>query len=286
MNRATALYRRLTCLIGLVRRRGSRVRLARRASVGVRSRRGRAFPAEIEKPPVAYHARRRLEASSAKLKESAWLEAITEYDPVAGFSYAIVAQGGSERIARRVLKRVLDAEKENTAAGEWHKGNLSRANYSFDFGGHDSTRHAAVAADAATARSTSRARLGAAHREIRRPRSRGRTAFEIAVVLGALGRRGEQLRARRRHHDARRDRVDGRRAHRRNIDILDDLRLQDGRRASGQRLPQIAREPLARSLPPSRTLPLELPVRSYASAVAGIDFLLNGRPCASKPSPR
>jgi hypothetical protein len=93
------------------------------------------FLSHLEKPPVAYHARRRLEAASEKLKESAWLEAVTEYDPAAGLTYTIVAQGGSERIRRRVLEAVLEAEQENSSRAEWRKGNLSRANYAFDFGG-------------------------------------------------------------------------------------------------------------------------------------------------------
>jgi hypothetical protein len=93
------------------------------------------FLAETEKPPVAYQARRRLEASSAKLNESAWMEAFTEYHPAAGFRYSIVAEGGSDRIRRRVLKSVLEAEKENSAANEWRSANLSRANYEFNFEG-------------------------------------------------------------------------------------------------------------------------------------------------------
>jgi hypothetical protein len=93
------------------------------------------FLVEIEKPPVAYQARRRLEASSSSLKESAWIEALTEYRPSVGFSYAIVAQGGSERIQRRVLKSVLEAEKENCTLEAWRKTNLSHANYEFNFGG-------------------------------------------------------------------------------------------------------------------------------------------------------
>lgn len=94
------------------------------------------FLADIEKPPLAYQARRRLEASSAKLKESAWLEAVTQYDPAVGLAYSIVAQGGSERIRRRVLEGVLEAERENSTSVEWRKGNLSHENYAFDFGGH------------------------------------------------------------------------------------------------------------------------------------------------------
>jgi hypothetical protein len=94
------------------------------------------FLADIEKPPVAYQARRRLEASSAKLKESAWMEAVTAYDPAGGFTYSIVAQGGSERIQRRVLQAVLEAEQEHSTRDQWRKSNLSRANYEFDFEGH------------------------------------------------------------------------------------------------------------------------------------------------------
>ena len=93
------------------------------------------FLSEIEKPPVAYQARRRLEASASKLNESAWMEVVTEFQPGSGFRYWIVGQGGSERIQRRVLKSVLQTEKENSVSDEWRSVNLSRANYEFDFGG-------------------------------------------------------------------------------------------------------------------------------------------------------
>ena len=93
------------------------------------------FLAEVEKPPVPYRALRRLEASSSKLHESAWVEAVTEYDRAAGFRYVIAAQGGSERIVRRVLAPVLETEREHSLRGEWQKTNLSRANYNFGFAG-------------------------------------------------------------------------------------------------------------------------------------------------------
>ena len=64
------------------------------------------------------------------------MEAVTQYDPAAGLTYSIVAHGGSERIRRRVLEAVLEKEQENSTRAEWRKGNLSRANYAFDFGGH------------------------------------------------------------------------------------------------------------------------------------------------------
>jgi hypothetical protein len=94
------------------------------------------FLADIEKPPVAYEARRRLEAASAKLNESAWLEATTRFDPAAGFTYSIVAEGGSERIRRRVLKAVLETERKSSTGDQLRRGMLSHENYAFDFGGH------------------------------------------------------------------------------------------------------------------------------------------------------
>src|SRR5215212_5413766 len=73
------------------------------------------FLSDIEKPPVAYQARRRMEASSSKLNESAWMEATTTYSPERGFQYQIVASGGSERIQNRVLRKVLETERENSS---------------------------------------------------------------------------------------------------------------------------------------------------------------------------
>ena len=135
MVRGTALFIGLGCLLALTVEdlagaRGAAVPTSNSEYAAVER-----FLETIEKPPVAYKARRRLDASSAKLKESAWMEAITEFDPATGFTYTIVAQGGSERIQRRVLKAVLEAERENATDAEWRKVNLSRANYEFDFGG-------------------------------------------------------------------------------------------------------------------------------------------------------
>lgn len=93
------------------------------------------FLAGIEKPPVAYQARRRLEAASAKLRESGWMEAITVYSPDGGFSYQIAAQGGSDRIRTRVLEKVLETEVENSAPHEWRRSVLSRDNYEFALDG-------------------------------------------------------------------------------------------------------------------------------------------------------
>jgi hypothetical protein len=89
------------------------------------------FIDDIEKEPVPYQAIRRLEASSAKLDESAWMEAFTQYTREGGFSYRVLSEGGSERIRNRALKGVLDGERESTA--QWRKSALTRENYDFNF---------------------------------------------------------------------------------------------------------------------------------------------------------
>jgi hypothetical protein len=100
---------------------------ASRADAGAIER----FIDDIEKEPVPYQAIRRLEASSSKLNESAWMEAFTEYSRTDGFSYRILSTGGSERILNRGLKAVLESEKETTT--EWRRGALTRENYDIVF---------------------------------------------------------------------------------------------------------------------------------------------------------
>jgi hypothetical protein len=94
------------------------------------------FIDNIERQPVAYQAVRRLEASSSKLNESAWMEAFTEYDPATGFQYRIMGEGGSNRIRNRVLKSVLEAERDNSTQAEWRKGAINRDNYDFNIDSH------------------------------------------------------------------------------------------------------------------------------------------------------
>jgi hypothetical protein len=86
---------------------------------------------QVGRRPVPYEATRRLEASSAKLNESAWLEALTEYDSAGGFRYRVLDEGGSSRIRRRVLLPVLEAERQNSSLEEWRKAALSPDNYDF-----------------------------------------------------------------------------------------------------------------------------------------------------------
>jgi hypothetical protein len=128
MRSLTPFVLALSCLMTLPAERlvGAAAEASRAEAVMVES-----FINDIEKAPIPYQAVRRLEASSSKLNESAWMEAFTEYSREGGFSYRVLSQGGSERILNRALKGVLDSEKENIA--EWRKGALTRENYDMIF---------------------------------------------------------------------------------------------------------------------------------------------------------
>jgi len=83
----------------------------------------------------AYRAARRLEAENGSRK--GWIEAITEYSPGMGFRYAITAEGGSGYIRSRVLKAVLDGERDVIAQGETASSSLNPSNYTFQANGID-----------------------------------------------------------------------------------------------------------------------------------------------------
>jgi hypothetical protein len=83
-----------------------------------------------------YRATRRLEAENGT--RSGWLEAVTEYSPANGFSYEITAEGGSGYIRAKVLRAVLDGERDVIAKGETARSSLARSNYNFQGNGVDS----------------------------------------------------------------------------------------------------------------------------------------------------
>jgi hypothetical protein len=88
----------------------------------------RQFLAQEDAQP-AYRAVRRLEAENGK--RSGWLEAVTEYSAQAGLNYNVTAEGGSEHIRSKVLRAVLDAERDMIARGEEGRASLVQANYAF-----------------------------------------------------------------------------------------------------------------------------------------------------------
>jgi hypothetical protein len=88
---------------------------------------------DAAQPP--YEAVRRLEARNGQ--RSAWMEAVTAYSQSAGFRYEITAEGGSDSIRTRVLRKVLDGEREIIALGETARSALARENYTFQPNGID-----------------------------------------------------------------------------------------------------------------------------------------------------
>jgi len=82
-----------------------------------------------------YRALRRLEAVNGS--RSGWLEAITEYSPATGFQYQITGEGGSGYIRDKVLRGVLEGEREAIAKGEVARSSIDRANYAFQANGLD-----------------------------------------------------------------------------------------------------------------------------------------------------
>jgi hypothetical protein len=81
----------------------------------------------------AYRAVRRLEAENGN--RSGWLEAVTDYSAQSGFAYSVTAEGGSEHIRSKVLRAVLDAERDMIKRGEAGRALLIGANYAFQLNG-------------------------------------------------------------------------------------------------------------------------------------------------------
>ena len=77
-----------------------------------------------------YRAIRRMHAMTEKFGHEGWMEAVTELDGRT-FRYEILSERGSETIRKRVLKAVLDREKELYESGEPERSDLTTANYEF-----------------------------------------------------------------------------------------------------------------------------------------------------------
>jgi hypothetical protein len=92
------------------------------------------FLAQNDTQP-AYRAHRRLEARAGD--RHGWLEATTEYSPETGFEYEITAEGGSGVIRGKVLRAVLEGEREVISQGNAARSSLARANYTFQPNGVD-----------------------------------------------------------------------------------------------------------------------------------------------------
>ena len=77
-----------------------------------------------------YRALRRMHAASEKFKQEGWMEVWTELDGRT-FSYEIVSERGSETIRNKVMKAMLEREKELVADGDPGRSELTSENYEF-----------------------------------------------------------------------------------------------------------------------------------------------------------
>jgi hypothetical protein len=90
-----------------------------------------------------YEAVRRLEARNGD--RTGWMEATTAYSTYAGFRYQITAEGGSDSIRGKVLRAVLEGERQVIALGETARSAIAPENYVLRANGVDSHGLANVA---------------------------------------------------------------------------------------------------------------------------------------------
>ena len=77
-----------------------------------------------------YRALRRMHAATGKLNHEGWMEAWTELEGNT-FRYEIVSERGSETIRKKVLRALLERERELYASGEPGRSELTSENYEF-----------------------------------------------------------------------------------------------------------------------------------------------------------
>jgi hypothetical protein len=88
----------------------------------------------LSRPPehlTSYRAFRTLRAANKRFKKEGWMTAWTELDPQHGFRYEIVGEGGSDYIRRKVLRKMLEGERDAITSGQPGRVALSLANYRF-----------------------------------------------------------------------------------------------------------------------------------------------------------
>lgn len=99
----------------------------------------------LARPPAphGYRATRRLEAAGSG--HEGWLDAQTAFSPETGLHYEIIAEGGSGYIRTRVLRSLLEEERQILAQGGGARAALSPDNYEFTCEGIDEEGLAVVA---------------------------------------------------------------------------------------------------------------------------------------------
>jgi hypothetical protein len=81
----------------------------------------------VDRP--SYVAFRRLEAGTLKGDRHAWMEVRTEFTPASGLTVEILAEGGAERVRKRVLRKYLEGEQQLVATGVPARAPVVAENY-------------------------------------------------------------------------------------------------------------------------------------------------------------
>jgi hypothetical protein len=87
------------------------------------------FLSNHAEPLIQFRALRHLEATNARFKKRGWMDVVTELSPESGFTFQVVAEGGSEYIRKKVLRPILEGEQEIIARGDAARSALTLDNY-------------------------------------------------------------------------------------------------------------------------------------------------------------
>ena len=91
----------------------------------------RFFEKDDSPPLCSFSAVRHLTASNKRYNVTAWLDVQTKLDPMMGFQFKIIGEGGSSYIRTHVLKKALEREAMARKERELGRAALTRANYAF-----------------------------------------------------------------------------------------------------------------------------------------------------------
>lgn len=80
-------------------------------------------------PLTRFRAVRHLEARNERFKKHGWLDVLTELSPEDGFTFEVVAEGGSAYIRKKILLPILDGERAVIASGDPSRSALTTRNY-------------------------------------------------------------------------------------------------------------------------------------------------------------
>ncbi len=89
----------------------------------------RRFLAHVEPPITSYRGYRRIDVYNARFKAQGWMEVATTLEPESGFTWRIVAEGGSAYIRAKVIRKALEIEAAAVRAGEPERSAVTAANY-------------------------------------------------------------------------------------------------------------------------------------------------------------